>query len=111
MEATKPKTFKTREGAPQEAKVIDTLDVALRELFFISNPSLKKGMPEKQRALATILSNQTIEDVWIYSPQENVLIHAPAEETYFKLRTARNRNIISTEEQLVYRNIKVGIAG
>jgi molybdopterin/thiamine biosynthesis adenylyltransferase len=48
---------------------------------------------------------------WVYHPWDNKLYHLLDEEKYFSLRTSRNRDIITYEQQLVLRNKKIALAG
>lgn len=50
-------------------------------------------------------------DVWAYYPWHHAAVHLPDENEYFALRTARNRNIITKEEQQAYRQVNIGIIG
>ena len=111
MEISKPVIFKSREEAPADAIVVDAFSSALEELFFVQNPNLKKVMPEAQDPLQIFLKNNTEQGVWIYYPWRNTVVHSLPEDIYFRLRTARNRNIIRDEEQKKYRQTTVGVAG
>lgn len=107
----KPQIFKSKEEAPKEAKLVDAYKSSLEELFFINNPNLKNNTPGVREAMEKYLRENNFPDIWIYYPWHKLLIRTVDEETYFKMRTARNRNVITKEEQQEYRNIKVGIAG
>lgn len=107
----RPKIILKKDELPSGAVILDSFSGALKELFFISHPELKKGMPQAQEALDNFLASQNVEDIWIYYPWRNLAVHTLSEKLYFKLRTSRNRNIINEEEQWKYRNTKVGIAG
>lgn len=92
--------------------IIDTVKSSLQELFFIRYPQFKKEMPKAQKPLANFLEkNKKVKTIWIYYPWLNKVIRSLSEEIYFELRTARNRNIITKEEQENYRNCKVGLIG
>ena len=109
----KPVIYKDKNEAPSDAKSIDAFDGAMKELFFVENPAYKnkKGTPEAEEALKNFLDRQIHQPVYVYYPDEKLIISIPPEEIYFKLRTARNRDIITEEEQNDYRNINAGIAG
>jgi hypothetical protein len=91
--------------------VVEAYDNALREIFFMTNPNLKKSMPEVPEKLAEFLQNHSVPEVWVHYKEDNVVVHTVSEEWYLKLRTARNRNIIDSKEQEDFRNIKIGVAG
>lgn len=125
MNIIKPPVFyKSREEAPKDAEILNTVEGSLKELFFIRNPRFKKTMPEAQEPLAKFLEEnkpltflekkvrgKSLETVFVYYPWLNKLIQIVPEEIYFELRTARNKNIITKDEQENYRNTKIGIAG
>ena len=111
MATQRPQFFLREEELPAGTAAIDAFESALTELFFIRNPRLKKGMPEAAESLADFLSSHGIRPVWVHYPWRNVAVRTVPEELYFELRTARNRNLITKEEQKNYRNLTVGIAG
>ncbi len=107
----KPQIFTSETDAPKDAKLVDAFTSAIDELFFIDHPQFKKQMPEAQTALAEFQKNHGVKPIWIFYPYYNVVVRTVPEDIYFKLRTARNKNIITAEEQTSYRNSTVGIAG
>jgi len=112
MIISQPIIFNNRNEAPLHvACTIEAFEPSLKELFFIRNPHWKKEMADAQKALAEFLNHHGLNDIWIYFPWSDTLVHTVPEDIYFVLRTARNRNIISEAEQTNYRNISVGIAG
>jgi len=111
MSQDKPLIFSSEKEAPSGAALIEAFESSLRELFFIRNPHLKKHTPESEESLKIFLNTHGIHPIWIFYPWLNTLIRTVPEDIYFELRTARNRNIITQEEQEKYRNAAVGIAG
>ena len=105
--------FTKKEDVPLDARILETVEGALRELMVIRNPELKSASPQIiEERLATYLREKgEIETVYAYYPWKNLAIHMVGEEVYFELRTARNKNIITKEEQEKYRNMNVGIVG
>ena len=57
------------------------------------------------------LGTEKIENHWVYYPWRNTLVHVLPQKLYNLLRTSRNRNLITLQEQEIFRNFKVGIAG
>lgn len=107
------KIYTRRADLPKGTKVIDTVTGSLRELLIIRNPKLKSSSDE---VVASKL-RQFGAEVWgakplfVYYPWKKVAVRILNEEIYFELRTARNRNIITAEEQRKYRDIRVGVVG
>ena len=95
----------------------DIFEHCLDELFEIENPSLKPDSPgfaeEREKFFATWVDKGSFDQqgVWVYYPWSQSLVHFPSEEVYIKLRTSRNRNLITTEEQAIFQSKTVGIAG
>lgn len=99
MRIQKPVIFNTAKEVPAGARNIDTLRSASGELFRVENPSLQKG------------ARKPLAGVWVYYPWLHTAIRIPPEEVYFRLRTARNRDLITEAEQSQYRDCVAGIAG
>lgn len=95
--------------------VVDTFSDQLRELFCIEHPSLKgpsfekafsQYRNEKQRQ-----GEEYIQGKWIYFPWNHSVVHLLNHDEFQRVRTARNRELISTNEQHVFYSATVGIAG
>ena len=107
----KPKIFKEETDLPPGVIKQDVFEKCLKELFFVENPQLAEGDPEAEKLFEKYFADNKDQDVWIYFPWVNKAIRIVIEYLFFKLRTARNRNLITSEEQGNYRNLKVGIVG
>jgi molybdopterin/thiamine biosynthesis adenylyltransferase len=106
-----PFISKTKEGIPADAQVIENLDASLEELFFIEHPQYKKRTPDINGQVDTFIKNHAADDCWVYYPWRKIAIHTVSEALYFRLRTARNRNVITEEQQKKYRDLVIGVAG
>ena len=113
MNILKLKIFHRIDEVPQNISIIETMEGALRELFFIRNPRLKKEMPEAKKPLAEFLrkNKDTVRGVWVYYPWLGKAAHCPEQDIFFEIKTARNKNLITDKEQKNYRNFKIGIMG
>ncbi len=107
----KPVFYKSETDLPRGIKKVDAMESATRELFFIENPTIRKDNPNLKNLQEKYISEKNIEGVWVYYPWHKIAVHIPPEDIYFRLRTARNRDLITEKEQRVYRNAVVGIAG
>lgn len=99
----------------QRPKVYEGYEKQLEEVFEITHPELK-GKDNYQQELARFLSQKKecdmkIQGSWIFFPWNNTLVHMVSEDDYFHLRTNRNRNLITPEEQLQLYNSCVGVIG
>ncbi len=100
---------------PSHIKILEAFEPALKELCVVRNPHLKTAEEkQRQRAYKTFmhkLQGGKNLDTYAYCPWKRIAVHLPAEEFFFELRTARNKNIITAAEQKQYRNARVGIVG
>lgn len=106
-----PRFFKTRKELPKGTIVIDAFLGSMKELFFVEHPNIAKTDPQAKTSLQTFLAHTRVESVFVYYPWHKTAVRIPDEKTYFRLRTARNRELISEDEQRMYRDAVVGIAG
>jgi molybdopterin/thiamine biosynthesis adenylyltransferase len=112
MALIQPRIFKDKKYLPRNTVLIDIFENAIKELFAIQYPQYQSQPKEDySREFKKFIAGNRKNDIWIYYPWAKKAIHTPNEELYFVLRTARNRNIITSQEQTNYRNICVGIAG
>ncbi len=96
-------------------KEVDIYKQQLTELFEINNPGLRSST-QYFKQLKTFINykikkNKTNYGNWIYFPWKLKLIHSVNENDYFELRTNRNRNMITSEEQIILKNLTIGIVG
>ena len=97
-------------------QTVDEYQVQLRELFAIDNPSLALS-PDFEAKFETFLSsidssapfNQ--QGIWAYFPWLFMAVHILPDSEYQRVRTARNRNLITEEEQRKFYSTVIGIAG
>ncbi len=111
MDSFQPKILKNKNQIPKATKIVDGFSKNLRELFFVRHPSHKKGLPETEKKVDAFIKTSNIKPIWIYYKEEQVAISTAPENIYFELRTARNKNIITKQEQQQYRDLTVGVAG
>lgn len=98
-------------------RIVRPAAVWLEDLFRINHPYIQPGSPEYKKTLRRFRHNyydgRALEDlgVWVFLPWRQSLVHLPHEADYLKLRTARNKFLISHEEQEQFYNSRIGIAG
>lgn len=96
--------------------IIDKYDELLEDLFLIRNPRFK-FQPEYKSELEDFINEQkgdkSLEEVgeWFYFPWNKILVHYLPDDMHQEIRTARNKNIITAEEQEKFYNTTVGVAG
>ena len=98
--------------------VCDTFSDQIEELFQVRNPSLKKGTKDFANGLEKFIEDQFggRENLfkaggWVYFPWRGTLVHLLPPNLFFELRTNRNRDVLTEEEQKKYAEFTVGVAG
>lgn len=95
-------------------EIFDALDSLFVELYQIRFPSDRNKSPEAAEKLkADIIreKDQTYFGNWIYYSWSNKLVHFPPENIWEEIRTARNKTLISAEEQKKFWDFNLGIVG
>ncbi|MCC6290931.1 ThiF family adenylyltransferase [Candidatus Nomurabacteria bacterium] len=105
--------FKTRLNP---TRVIDQYEVLLDDLFTIRTPHTKFMVDYKEELdefVSDYLAGKNIIDVgeWFFFPWNGLLVHYLPDQEHQEVRTARNRNIITEDEQKKFYNYRVAIAG
>ncbi len=100
----------------QPGTVVDRYDLLLEDLFLIRNPRFKfiKDHSAEVKAFSEeYAAGKSGEEVgeWFYFPWNKTLAHYLPHEEHQEIRTARNRNIITKEEQKKFYNLSVAYAG
>jgi len=80
----------------------------MKEVFKIRYPALKNNKNELKKFL---IKSKKIKGVYVYFPWSNKLVFCLPENLFIEVRSARNRNLITKEQQKKYYNTKVGIIG
>jgi molybdopterin/thiamine biosynthesis adenylyltransferase len=93
---------------------VDAFDRQIKELFFIDNRSFI-GSP-KEESYATedfkkYASSKEDAFVYVYFPWLNTLVKTVGADDYYTLKTNRNQDLITAEEQKKLRDYKVAVLG
>ena len=96
--------------------VIDDYEEQLRELFAITDPSkvyAGKFEEEFQAYFKEYAANMPLfqRGKWVFFPWRAALVHILPEEDFCRVRTARNKLLITKAEQEKFHNASIGIAG
>lgn len=93
--------------------VHDRLQEQLRELIRVLNPAVRLSTAELDAAAEAHLGGVPAADygAWVYYPWSNRLVHLLDEEEFVRVRTDRNRNKITREEQERLATKRVGVIG
>lgn len=100
----------------QPSAIVDRYDLLLEDLFLIRNPRFKfiKDHANEVRAFTEeYCGGKLIEEVgeWFFFPWNKTLAHYLPHEEHQEIRTARNQNIITKEEQAKLYDLTVAYAG
>jgi len=106
-----PTLFFSSDRLPQGIPVVDAYRSSLKELYMVRNPQLRKGDPATLAAAESFAAGDSLPAAWVYYPWRQLIVRTLAEDAYLELRTARNRLLITEEEQSQYRAAHVGVAG
>jgi molybdopterin/thiamine biosynthesis adenylyltransferase len=97
-------------------RVIDTYEEQYHELLGILSPREVTG-PECRNFLATETEKHFHNHAswkkgnWIYYPWKDTLVHVLSKEEYIRVRTSRNRHLISEKEQWMCAKLHIAIIG
>jgi hypothetical protein len=105
--------FKARVSPLQ---TIDQYSLLIEDLFLIRNPKykfIKEYGEDLEKFTADYLGGKSMDEVgeWFYFPWNKILAHFLPEDEHFEIRTARNRNIITEDEQKKLYGLRVAYAG
>ncbi len=108
-EAALKNLIKSRPGI----RVSDHIQAQVRELVKSLDPSAKFTDDSLEKAVIKHLSGRKLRDYgsWVFYPWSDRLVHVLDEEEFSVVRTDRNRNKITREEQAVLATKKIGVIG
>jgi len=91
----------------------DTLERQLEELAVTRDPSREWTAEAKSAAVQAHLSGRSVDRYgsWVFYPWRRTVVHLLGADEFHELRTSRNRNKITREEQAHLRSLRLGIAG
>ncbi|MGV9012842.1 MAG: Rv1355c family protein [Flavobacteriales bacterium] len=94
-------------------RVLDTIQAQLEEYAKLRNPRRKLSADETQAEVISILSGEDpgTYGTWVHYPWSDRLVHTLPEAEFAFVRTNRNRNKITAEEQEKLSKLKVGVIG
>lgn len=94
-------------------RVSDHIKAQVRELVKSLNPSLKLSTDALEDKANNHLGNRKLAEYgsWVFYPWSDRLVHVLDESEFALVRTDRNRNKITREEQAVLATKKIGVIG
>lgn len=91
-------------------KTVDIYQDQLNELFRVKHPD-KQGDNDSLKAFLQQQPKGDLAGTWVFYPWSNSLLHIVSKDDLFELRTNRNKNLITTEEQNKLASMTIGVAG
>lgn len=109
-------SFSAFKDRVKPVKTVDRFDLLLEDLFLIRNPRfkfIKDHSAEVAAFTEEYCAGKPLDEVgeWFFFPWNATLAHYLPHEEHQEIRTARNRNIITTEEQQKFYGLRVAYAG
>ncbi|MBI2047683.1 MAG: ThiF family adenylyltransferase, partial [Parcubacteria group bacterium] len=97
-------------------RVIDDYKEQLREYFQVQNPRLVFALEFEKRFMDYLVSIEKKTPLWqhgrwIFFPWISTLVHILEDKQFQLVRTARNKNLITQNEQKKFYNAVIGVAG
>ncbi len=94
-------------------RIHDRIHAQLRELVKSLNPSVRFEEKKLEEGIAKHLDGRRLIEYgcWVYYPWSRTLVHVLDAEEFACVRTDRNRNKITREEQAVLAKKKIGVIG
>ncbi len=93
-------------------RYVDSFSEQREEWFQITHPELEPHSIVYQKTLEDFRQSEDAqESVWVFYPWTNTAVRLLPPDAFFRVRTARNRNIISEDAQRQFAGMVVGIAG
>ena len=97
-------------------RVIDAYKEQLEDLFLIRNPRHKFSTDYREDLEAFTREHsqgRPLESCgkWVYFPWQKTLVHYLDDALHQEVRTARNKNLITKEEQARFYGFSIGVAG
>lgn len=92
-------------------RIVDAYEDQLHELYAVRNPILRRDPAQLAVQAKKFADRKKSSGSWIYFPWSRELVRVLSRNEFYELRTARNRNLITADEQQVIRATVIGVAG
>ncbi|PIR74243.1 MAG: hypothetical protein COU35_03515 [Candidatus Magasanikbacteria bacterium CG10_big_fil_rev_8_21_14_0_10_47_10] len=100
-----------------QVRFFDVLEESVRELCATRHPQLRDDKETFEQVFSFFLKEYTggrpvsLCGVWIYYPWSGHMVHVLEPDMFEELRTARNKNLITPEEQRAFHDTRIAVAG
>jgi molybdopterin/thiamine biosynthesis adenylyltransferase len=99
--------------AHSEIIIIDEIVSQLQDLIKLRNPTVKLSEEETENLISIHIGSESIDTygVWVYYVWSNKMVHILDEKEFIEVKTSRNKNKITKEEQDLLSRKKIGVIG
>lgn len=101
----------------KESDLIDSVNddiiLQIRELIKIRNPSIQLTEDDYDARIKAHISDIELSEygLWVYYPWKKAIVHCLDEQEYIEVRTNRNKNKITVEEQNILSKKTIAVIG
>ncbi len=109
-----PEFYKSKEEIPQGAHFVDAFEHQVKELFFIENHQFigqKKSEVYATKDFSEYAKKKSQDYVFAYFPWNNHAVKTVQKDDYLKLKTNRNQDLITADEQSKLRDFTIAVLG
>ncbi len=92
-------------------KIWKTVDIYSRQVEELAEISYPGGDSQKRQEFIDQKGDGDLAGAWVYYPWSGTLMHCVGEDDLFALRTNRNQNLITKDEQKTLSQATVAVAG
>jgi hypothetical protein len=92
-------------------RVVDPVDYIAEDLFELTHPDRLDDPSAREQYCDEIKDQGISYGRWFHLPWDNSLVRFPEYDEHYALRTFRNRNLVTEEEQQVLRRKKIAVFG
>lgn len=95
----------------KDSKVFDRVDIIAEDMFEMHYPDRKDDTEAKAQFSEDILNEGVSFGTWAHFPWSNTMVRYADRDEHQALRTFRNKNLITSEEQRMLFDARIAIAG
>ncbi len=91
--------------------VVDTAEYVADDMFEMTHPDKQEDATAREEFAAEVAGQGASYGQWFHYDYDNTLVRFPEEDDHYNLRTFRNRNLITADEQRQLRERKIAAFG
>lgn len=91
--------------------VVDRIDEIASDLYELNHPDRVADVDFRNEFEKSIVEQGATYGTYVHYPWSDTLVHFPEAKEYYALRTSRNRNLITDQEQTTLHGKKIAVFG